>query len=111
MAQGERSPTGLCILRVADTRHRREVEPRLLSHILQDHRAQRSLIAIYEELVLQLDDGPHGDGQCMATHLDGLDKALGSIHLFLNIEQRFLRLSTQVVFVGLILFHGVYKRL
>ena len=61
--------------------------------------------------MLQLDDGPHGDSKGVTAHLHGLDKALGSIHLFLYIEQSFFSLTAQMVLVLLIFLHGVGKRL
>ena len=47
----------------------------------------------------------------MTAHLDGLNEVLGSIHLFLNIEQRLLRLAAQILLVLLIFLHGISKRL
>ncbi len=61
--------------------------------------------------MLQLDDGSHGNGKRFTAHLHGLDKALGSIHLFLYIEQSFFSLTAQMVLVLLIFLHGVGKRL
>ena len=111
VAQRERAPARERILGIADTRNCREIEPRLLGHILENHRAQRRLIAIDEELVLQLYDGPHGDGKRVAAHLHGLDEALCGIHLFLDIEQRLLGLPAQILLILLILFHRISKRL
>ena len=86
VAQRERSPAGLCIFRIGDTRYGAQRQSRLLGNVFQNHGAQRCLVAIFKEAVLPLDDGTHGDGQCMATHPDGLDEALCGIHLFLGIE-------------------------
>ena len=41
--------------------------------------------AINEELMLQLDDGTHGDGKRVLTHLHRLDEALSGINLLLDI--------------------------
>ena len=111
MAQGECSPARLCIFRVAHARDGREVESGLLCHIAQDHRTQGGLVAVNEELVLQLDDGTHRHRQRLAAHLHGLDEVLGGVHLFLNIEQRLFRLPAQVVLVCLIFLHRIDKRL
>ena len=61
--------------------------------------------------MLQLDDGPHGDGERVTAHLHGLDEALGGIDLLLDIEQCLLRLAAHVLLVLLILLHRVGKRL
>ena len=61
--------------------------------------------------MLPLDDSAHGGGQRLATHTDGLDEALGGIHLFLGIEQRLLHLATHVLLVGLIFVEGIGERL
>ena len=47
----------------------------------------------------------------MTTHLDGFDETLGSIDFLLDIEQRLLRLTAQMILILLILLHGIHKRL
>ena len=47
----------------------------------------------------------------MPSGADGLDEILGSVHFLLDIEQRLLGLTAQVLLVLLILVHGVDKRL
>ena len=61
--------------------------------------------------MLQGDDGLHGNGQRMPTHLDGLDETLCGIDLLLDIEQGLFGLTTQLVLIVLIFLHRVDKRL
>ena len=111
MTQGEGTPARQGIFRVTDTRYRREIQSCLFRHILEDHRAQRGLVTIEEELPLKGDDGLHRYGERMPSHPDGLDEVLGSIHFLLDVEQRLLGLAVQMLFVLLIFIHGVDKRL
>ena len=68
------------------------------------------LIPLKEEIPLELDDGLHGDVQCMSALLHGLDEPFGAIHLFAGIEQRLLVLSAHALLVLLIAFQQIRER-